>query len=121
MLKFEPGKGPHRNSERYQCPPFFSARISAGGSVEDDAKVENLGLRGLCARTSCNLKKGSTADIELKTKYVGPIRIRARVRWILPAQGEGSSRVVGLSIHKVRLLDWLRFLRVLSQLKKEVW
>ena len=55
----------HRTVDRSQCPPFFSARIISGETVEEKATVEDLSLRGLCARTSCAFEKDSMAEIEL--------------------------------------------------------
>ena len=114
-------KGPHRNSERYYCPPFFSARISCGDMLEESAVVEDLSLRGLKAKTTCGFEKDDNADIELKSEYAAPVRIRARVVWVNPAEDEESSHLVGFSITKIRIRDWFRFMRIISQIKKEVW
>jgi hypothetical protein len=111
----------HRTVERRQCPPFFSARIISGETVEEKAIVEDLSLRGLCARTSCAFEKDSIAEIELKSTYTVPVRMRARVRWIQPAEGEESLHTVGFSIHRVRIFDWFKFMKIVSQIKKEVW
>lgn len=111
----------HRNVERRQCPPFFSARIISGETVEEKATVEDLSLRGLCAKTSCTFEKDSIVEIELKSTYAAPVKIRARVRWVQPAEDEGSSHTVGFSIQRVRIFDWFKFMKIISQIKKEVW
>jgi len=111
----------HRNVERCQCPPFFSARIISGETVEEKATVENLSLRGLCARTSCAFEKDSIAEIELKSTYTAPVKMRARVRWVQPVEGEESSHIVGFSIQRVHIFDWFKFMKIVSQIKKEVW
>ena len=114
-------KTSHRNSERYNCPPFFSLRIKCSGKLEEKATVEDLSLRGLKARTTCDFKKGDTADVELTSSYTAPVKIHARIAWIEPVEDEQSSYRVGLSISKVRIVDWFKFLRIISQIKKEVW
>jgi hypothetical protein len=114
-------KRSHRGAERYECPPFFSARISSGGKVEENAAVENLSLRGLRVRASRSFVEGSSAEIELRSKYAAPIKIRARVTWVKPPKNEGPTHIVGFSISKVRIVDWFRFMRIISQIKKEVW
>ena len=114
-------KGSHRGVERYQCPPFFSARISSRGRVDENALVENLSLRGLSAKTSCDFEQGGSVEIELRSKYAAPVTIRARVRWVTPPESEGSPYSVGFSIYKIRIFDWLRFMRIIAQIKKEVW
>ncbi len=114
-------KGPHRNSERYNCPTFFSVRISCGEQHEEGAAVEDLSLRGLKARTSRSFDEGSVADIELKSEYAAPVRIRARVMWVKSAEEEESSHLVGFSITKIRIKDWFKFMRIVSRIKKEVW
>ncbi len=121
MAESEVKRSPHRNADRYQCPPFFSARITSGGKVEERATVENLSLRGLSVRTSCEFECGSVAEIELRSNYVAPVRVYARVRWVKPAECEGSSHLVGFSIHKIPILDWFRFMKLIAQLKKELW
>jgi len=121
MAKPEIKGSAHRNLNRYQCPPFFSARISSGGKVEEHATVENLSLRGLSARTSCEFEKDSIAEIELRSSYVSPVKVHARVKWVTPAECEGSSHLIGFSIHKVRIVDWFRFMKLIAQLKKELW
>ncbi len=121
MPKTTAKKMSHRDSERYNCPPFFSARIDCGGKLDEKALVEDLSLRGLKARTTESFEEGAAADIELTSTYSAPVRIRARVAWIGPPDDEQSSRVVGFSISKVRIFDWFRFMRIISQIKKEVW
>ena len=114
-------KGSHRSTARYQCPPFFSARISDGDTVDERAEVDNLSLRGLCARTSCDFDEGTNVQIELRSKYSAPVRFRGRVRWVKPSEEEGSSHIIGITITRVRIFDWFRFLRIISQIKREVW
>ena len=122
MPKTTEKQRPHRDSERYNCPPFFSVRIDCGGKVDQKAPVEDLSLRGLKARTTESFEDGAVADIELTSAYAAPVRIRARVAWVGPLDDdECSSRVVGFSISKVRIFDWFRFMRIISQIKKEVW
>ncbi len=122
MPKTTAKKASHRDSERYNCPPFFSVRIHCDGKVDSKALVEDLSLRGLKARTTESFEDGSAADIELTSAYAAPVRIRARVAWNGPLNDDESpSRVVGFSISKVRIFDWFRFMRIISQIKKEVW
>ena len=121
MSKTTTKKASHRNGERYYCPPFFSVRIDCGGRLEEKAAVEDLSLRGLKVRTSEGFEKGADADIELKSTYAAPVRIRARVAWVAPSEDEQYSHVVGFSISKIRIVDWFRFMRIISQIKKEVW
>jgi len=83
--------------------------------------VEDLSLKGLKARTSCDFRKGAIADIILTSSYTAPIKIRARVTWIEPVEDEQVSYLVGFSISKVRIVDVFKFLRLISQIKKEVW
>jgi hypothetical protein len=114
-------KTSRRNSERYNCPSFFYIRIKSGGKLEEQAMVEDLSLRGLKVRTSCNFEEGAAADIELKTSYTAPVKIRGRMAWIAACEDEQASHIVGLSITKVRIVDWFRFIRMISQIKKEMW
>lgn len=111
----------HRNRERYYCPPFFSAHISSGEKVEERASIEDLNLLGLKARTMCDFEKGTNVKIMLVSNYMAPIRIYGRVKWTLLPENEGASHVVGFSITKVRIFDWFRFIKVMAQIKKEVW
>jgi hypothetical protein len=111
----------HRTCDRYQCPPFFSARITSGEKIDERATVENLSLRGMSVRTSCEFERNSAVEIELRSSYVAPVKIHARVRWIIPPECEGSSHVVGFSIQRVRIMDWLKFMRLITRLKKELW
>jgi hypothetical protein len=121
MPKTTAKKASHRDSERYNCPPFFSARIDCGGAVDEKALVEDLSLRGLKARTTESFEVGATADIELTSTYTSPVTIRGRVAWVAPPDDEQPTRVVGFSISKVRIFDWFRFMRIIAQIKKEVW
>lgn len=114
-------KASHRNTERYECPPFFSARICCGGNVDEQAAVEDLGLRGLRVNTSQNFEAGARADIELKSEYASPIRIRGRVTWFNPSQDEDCPHAAGFSISRVGMLDWFKLLRLIARIKKEVW
>ncbi|RJP74605.1 MAG: hypothetical protein C4532_01965 [Candidatus Abyssobacteria bacterium SURF_17] len=114
-------KKAHRSAERYHCPPFFVARITGGGKIEERATVEDLSLCGLCARTSCEFEQGSAVEIELISSYVAPVRVCARVRWVSPPQCEGSHHLVGFTIQRVRIVDWFRFMKLIAQLKREVW
>ena len=114
-------KTAHRKLDRYPCPPFFTARICSGETVEERASVENLSLRGLSVKTSCRFEEGGVAEVELGSNYVAPFKIQARVKWVASPESEGSPHVVGFSITRVRILDWLRFMRLISQLKKELW
>ena len=111
----------HRTLERYQCPPFFSAHITSGEIVEERAVVEDMNLRGLSARTSCDFEVGSRAEIELRSRYVAPVKISALVRWVKPQECEESSYVVGFLIRKVRIMDWFKFMKLVAQVKKEIW
>lgn len=83
--------------------------------------MENLSLRGLSARTSRSFERGSVAEVELRSKYVAPVKIQARVKWVTPPECEGASHVVGFSIIRVRIADWFRFMKLIAQVKKEVW
>lgn len=121
MAEPEVKKSPHRNLDRYQCPPFFSARVVSGGKVEERATIENLSLHGLSLRTSCEFERDSIAEIVLRSSYVNPVKVHARVRWIMPPECEGSSHLVGFSIYKIRIVDWFRFTKLVAQLKKELW
>ena len=112
-------KASHRNEERYNCPPSFSARISCGGKIEEKAIIEDMSIRGLKAVTSRGFEVGAKADIELRSTYAAPVRVRARVAWVGPS--EEGSHSVGFSISKVRIVDWFKFMRIISQIKKEVW
>ncbi len=107
--------------DRYQCPPFFSARIVSGERVEEHATVENVSLHGLNLRTSCEFEHDSIAEIELRSTYIAPVKVHARVRWVAPAECEGSSHLIGFSIYKIRIVDWFRFTKLVAQLKKELW
>ncbi len=111
----------HRTTERYYCPPFFSAHISGGGKVEEKASVEDLSLRGMKAKTSCDFEKDCAVSVMLISNYSAPIKFHARVRWSLPPEHEDSSHLVGFQITKIRIIDWLRFIRIIAQIKKEVW
>ena len=111
----------HRNLDRYPCPPFFSACIRSGETVEECAHVENLSLRGLSARTSCAFDVGSKAEIELRSKYLAPVRVSALVRWVRPSESEDSPHAVGFLIRRVRIIDWFKFMRLVAQIKKEIW
>jgi hypothetical protein len=121
MSETEAKKTSHRNSERYNCPSFFFVRIRCDGKPEERATVEDMSLRGLKARTTCDFEKGAAADIKLISSYTAPVKIRARIAWIEPLAEEQSSYMVGFSISKVRIVDWFKFLRIVSQIKKEVW
>ncbi len=114
-------KGAHRNIERYACPPFFSARITSGETVDENATVENLSLRGLSVRTSSQFAEGSAAEVELKSNYVAPVKVYARVRWVAQPECEGSSHAVGFLIQKIRFTDCFRFMKLIAQVKKELW
>jgi hypothetical protein len=114
-------RSPHRNIERYVCPPFFSARIQSGATIDENASIENLSLRGLSARTSAAFSEGSKVEIQLKSSYVAPVKVYACVRWVTPPECEGSSHVVGFSIHKIRFTDWFRFMKLIAQVRKELW
>ena len=111
----------HRATERYYCPPFFSAYISAGGEEEERAAIEDLSLRGLKARTSCDFEKGCTVRVKLVSSYAAPVTIHGRVKWTIPPETEGESHIIGVSITKVRIIDWFKFIRVVAQIKREVW
>jgi hypothetical protein len=111
----------HRGGERYYCPPFFSANISGEDRIEERAAIEDLNLRGLKVRTVSNFEKGTNVRITLVSNYMAPIKIHGRVKWTLLPEDEGASHVVGFSITKVRIVDWFRFLKVIGQIKKEVW
>ncbi len=121
MAESEVKRSSHRSSDRYQCPPFFSARVDSGGKVEERATIANLSLRGLSLRTSCEFERDSIAEIELRSSYVAPVKVHARVRWIVPAECEGSSHLIGFSVYKIRIVDWFRFMKLMAQLKKELW
>lgn len=111
----------HRNTERFNCPPFFTARISSGSKVEERASVEDLNLSGFKAKTSCAFDEGDKVDVELITTYAPRVKIRARVRWATPPGDDGEAGEIGLSITRVRIIDWFKFVRIVSQIKKEVW
>lgn len=111
----------HRTGERYQCPPFFSARITCGEKIEEKAAVVDLSLRGLRAKTSCVFEKDSIAEIELRSTYSAPVRMRACVKWIQPSQDEESSYNIGFCIQRVRIFDWFKFRKIISQIKREIW
>ncbi len=83
--------------------------------------MENLGLRGLSVRTSCDFEQGDRVEVELKSKYAAPVNMRARVKWVTPLECEEASYAIGLSIYKIRIFDWFRFMRIIAQIKKEVW
>lgn len=121
MPKSTAGKKAHRSAERYQCPPFFAARITGREATEERATIEDLSLRGLCARTSCEFEQGSTVEIELISSYVAPVKVYARVKWTSPPECEGASHLVGFAIQRVRIVDWFRFMKLIAQLKREVW
>jgi hypothetical protein len=107
--------------ERYYCPPFFSAHLSSADHSEEQVVVEDLSLRGMKARTSCDFEKGCNVRIKLVTDYSAPVRIHGRVKWSVPPENEGSSYLIGLAITKVRIVDWLRFIKIIGQIKREVW
>jgi hypothetical protein len=121
MPRPEPRADSHRTAERHRCPPFFSARISSGGVIEENAGVEDLNLRGLSASTSCIFEKGCIAEIELKSTYSAPVKIRARVTWVKPAESAESRNLIGFSVSKIRIFDWFRLARIVAQIRKEVW
>lgn len=121
MSETAANKTSHRNSERYSCPPFFSVRIKCGDRIEDKAAVEDLSLRGLKARTSSSFERDAVAEIELKSSYTAPVKIHARVAWVETSGDKDAPHIVGFSITKVRIVDWFRFVRVISRIKKEVW
>ncbi|MBI5115520.1 PilZ domain-containing protein [Candidatus Poribacteria bacterium] len=114
-------RSPHRNIERYVCPPFFSARIKSDAATDENATIENLSLRGLSARTSAAFTEGAQAEVEVRSTYVAPVKVYARVRWVTPPECEGSSHVVGFSIHRIRFTDWFRFMKLIAQVRKELW
>ena len=89
--------------------------------VEERATVDNLNLRGLMVRTSCKFEVGSKAEIELRSKYVGPVKVSALVRWVKPGEHEDSSYAVGFLIRKVRVIDWFKFMKLVAQIRKEIW
>ncbi len=114
-------KGRHRNSERYHCPPFFSARISCDGGLEESGAIEDLSLKGLKVKTGRGFDEGSDAEIELKSEYTTAVRIRARVMWVIAAEDAEFSHIVGFSITRIRIRDWFRFMKIIAQIRKEVW
>lgn len=114
-------KTAHRNAERHHCPPFFEARICCAAAVEERAKVENVSVRGLSARTCCEFVPGSEVDIELKSGYGAPVRLSAQVRWVKALSETDSIRLIGFSIRRIGVIEWFRYMRLLSQLKKELW
>jgi hypothetical protein len=112
----------HRTTERYYCPPFFSAYIREGGAEDEEvAGVEDLSLRGMKVRTSRDFEKGCDVRIKLVSNYTTPVTIFGRVRWTMPQETETASHVVGIAITKVRIIDWFKFIRLIAQIKKEVW
>jgi len=114
-------KGCHRNSERYHCPSFFSARISCDGSLEESGAIADLSLKGLKVKTGRSFDEGSNAEIELKSEYTKAVRIRARVMWVITAEDAEFSHIVGFSITRIRVRDWFRFMKIIAQIRKEVW
>jgi len=120
-MKESEAKRTHRDINRYHCPPFFEARVCGATLIEEQAKVEDISIRGLSIRTCCEFSPGSDVEIELKSNYLHPVKLQARVRWVAPVEGSGSSRLVGCSIRKVGVIEWFRYMRVLSHLKKELW
>ena len=117
----EPKDKAHRSMNRYHCPPFFEARICSGAVIEDQAKVEDISVRGISVRTCCEFSPGNNAEIELKSSYCDPVKLRARVQWVAPLEESGPARLIGFTIHKVGVLEWLRYRKILNQLKKELW
>ena len=111
----------HRMMERYYCPPFFSADISGADHSEERVVIEDLSLRGMKARTTTGFEKGCDVKIKLVSNYSAPVQIHARVKWMIPPEDEGSTYLIGFLITKVRIVDWLRFLKIIGQIKKEVW
>jgi len=111
----------HRSLNRYHCPPFFEARICCAALVEEQAKVENLSARGLSVRSCCDFSPGSNVEIELKSNYMDPVKLHARVRWVAPLEESGSARLIGFSIRKVGFIEWFRYMKILAHLKKELW
>lgn len=83
--------------------------------------VEDLSFRGLKARTTCEYEKDTVADIKLVSSYAAPVKFRARIAWSVPLEDEQSTYRVGFAISKVRIVDWFKFLRIISQIKKEMW
>jgi hypothetical protein len=121
MAELGADKQAHRQLDRYRCPSFFTARVSGDGKVDENARVEDVSMRGLRARTSCEFRSGSAVEVELKSEYVGPVKVYARVKWTAPSECEGVSRVVGFSIQKVRIVDMFKFMKLISQIKRELW
>ena len=83
--------------------------------------MEDLNLRGLSVRTSCSFEPGSKVEIELRSKYVAPVKVSALVRWVQPPESEGSSHAVGFLIRKIRIVDWFKFMKLVAQVRKEIW
>ena len=121
MSKSGDKKETHRKHERYECPPFFSACIMCGGKIEERAIVENLSLRGLSARSSCDFEEGADAEIDLRSSYTAPLRIHARVIWVTPPKGEGEPYCIGFSISRIRIFDWFKYMRLVKQIRRESW
>jgi hypothetical protein len=111
----------HRTTERYYCPPFFQAYISVGEEEEKRGTIVDLGLCGMKVKTTQEFERGRSIKVKLVSKYAAPVRIRGRVRWARASDGEDSSYLIGLSITRIRIPDWFRFIRIVSQVRKEVW
>jgi hypothetical protein len=114
-------KKTNRNSERYNCPSFFFVRIRSDGKPEERAPVADLSLRGLKVVTTVDFEQGAAADIKLISSYTAPVKLRTRIAWIRSLEDEEASYMVGFSIFKIRIVDWFKFLRIVSQIKKELW
>ncbi|GAB4351134.1 MAG: hypothetical protein Kow0099_35070 [Candidatus Abyssubacteria bacterium] len=121
MTEPDAAKQAHRQLERYGCPSFFYARLSDGGAVDENARVEDVSMKGLRVTTSCDFQPGTAVEVELKTEYVGPVKLYARVKWCGPSECEGPPLRLGLSIQKVRILDMFKFMKLISQIKRELW
>jgi hypothetical protein len=113
--------GTHRTTERYRCPPFFAARVSGGGNVEENACIVDLSLRGLSARTCCAFEVGERTEVELTKTYASPVKVHASVKWVRSEEHEGFTHLVGFSISKVHVIDWFKFMRLVARMKREVW
>ena len=83
--------------------------------------VEDLSLRGMKARTSCDFEEGCDVRVRLESNYAAPLTVYGRVKWTILPEDEGAWYVVGVSITKVRVIDWFKFIKVVAQIKKEVW